>query len=45
MTTVNDMSQLSDDDILEGFKNSDGKIVKEYFYGYCRVAYCIYDQR
>lgn len=45
MTTVNDMSQLSDDDIMEGFKNSDGKIVKEYFYGYCRVAYCIYDQR
>lgn len=45
MTTENDMSQLSDDDILEGFKNSDGKIVKEYFYGYCRVAYCIYDQR
>ena len=45
MTTVNDMSQLSDDDILEGFKKSDGKIVKEYFYGYCRVAYCIYDQR
>ena len=45
MTTANDMSQLSDDDILEGFKNSDGKIVKEYFYGYCRVAYCIYDQR
>lgn len=45
MTIVNDMSQLSDDDILEGFKNSDGKIVKEYFYGYCRVAYCVYDQR
>ena len=45
MTTVNDMSQLSDADILEGFKNSDGKIVKEYFYGYCRVAYCVYDQR
>lgn len=45
MTTVNDMSQLSDDDILEGFKNSDGKIVKEYFYGYCRVAYYVYDQR
>lgn len=45
MTTANDMSQLSDDDILEGFKNSDGKIVKEYFYGYCRVAYCVYDQR
>ena len=45
MTTVNNMSQLSDDDILEGFKNSDGKIVKEYFYGYCRVAYCVYDQR
>ena len=27
MTTVNDMSQLSDDDILEGFKIGVGKIV------------------
>ena len=45
MATANEMSQLSDDAILEGFKNSDGKIVKEYFYGYCRVAYCVYDQR
>ena len=40
-----DLSELTDDEILEGFKNSDGKIVKEYFYGYCRVAYCVYDQR
>ena len=42
---LKDLSELSDDEILEGFKNSDGKIVKEYFYGYCRVAYCVYDQR
>ena len=40
-----DLSELSDDEILEGFKNGDGKIVQEYFYGYCRVAYCVYDKR
>lgn len=39
------LMQLSDDEILEGFKASDSKITKEYFYGYCRVAYCIYDKR
>lgn len=36
---------LSDDEILLGFRHADGGIVKEYFYGYCRVAYCIYDRR
>ena len=35
---------LSDDKILAGFRNADSRIVKEYFYGYCRVAYCIYDK-
>lgn len=40
-----DLTQLSDDEILEGFKASDSKIIREFFYGYCRVAYCIYDKR
>jgi DNA-directed RNA polymerase specialized sigma24 family protein len=39
------LSELSDDDILQGFKHGDARIVKEYFYGYCRVAYCIYDKQ
>lgn len=38
------VAQLTDDEILEGFRNADEHIVKEYFYGYCRVAYCIYDR-
>ena len=41
---VNNVAQLTDDEILEGFRNADELIVKEYFYGYCRVAYCIYDR-
>lgn len=41
---VNNVAQLTDDEILEGFRNADEHIVKEYFYGYCRVAYCIYDR-
>ncbi len=40
-----DLSQLSDDEILLGFKDADARIVREYYYGYCRVAYCIYDKR
>lgn len=39
------LAMLSDDDILRGFKDANAKIVKEYFYGYCRVAYCVYDKR
>lgn len=41
----NNVAQLKDDEILEGFRNADEHIVKEYFYGYCRVAYYIYDRR
>lgn len=41
----NNVAQLTDYEILEGFRNADEHIVKEYFYGYCRVAYCIYDRR
>lgn len=40
----NNVAQLTDDEILEGFRNADEHIVKEYFYGYCRVAYCIYNR-
>lgn len=40
----NNVAQLTDDEILEGFRNADEHIVKEYFYGYCRVAYYIYDR-
>lgn len=36
---------LDDNAILQGFKRGDGNIVKTYFYGYCRMAYCIYDKR
>ena len=39
-----DLSQLSDDEILQGFKDANARIVREYYYGYCRVAYCIYDK-
>ncbi len=39
------LAMLSDDDILQGFEKANAKIVKEYFYGYCRVAYCVYDKR
>ena len=39
------LENLSDDEILQGFKDANARIVREYYYGYCRVAYCIYDKR
>lgn len=42
---VTNLSALTDDEILQGLRDSNPKIVKEYFYGYCRVAYCIYDRK
>ena len=39
------LESLSDDEILQGFKEANARIVREYYYGYCRVAYCIYDKR
>lgn len=39
------LESLSDDGILQGFKDADARIVREYYYGYCRMAYCIYDKR
>ena len=37
--------QLSDEDVLSGFRKGNAAIIREYFYGYCRVGYNIFDQR
>ena len=37
--------QLSDKQILEGFRQGDSAIIREYFYGYCRTGYYLFDQR
>ena len=36
---------LADNDIIRGFREGDAGIIRKYFYGYCRVAYNIFDQR
>lgn len=36
---------VTDDDILKGFQSYDADVTKEYFYGYCRRAYRIYDHK
>ena len=36
---------LSDDDIIKGFRRGDGDIIREYFYGYCEAGYRLFDQR
>ena len=37
--------QLSDKDILKGFRKGNAAIIRDYFYGYCETAYNIYDQK
>ena len=34
--------QLSDEEILSGFREGDADIIREYFYGYCQVGYNIF---
>lgn len=36
---------LSDEEILEGFRNGKADIIRTYFYGYCQAGYSIFDQR
>ena len=36
---------LSDEEIIEGLRNRDPQITRDYFYGVCRIAYHIYNQR
>lgn len=37
--------RLSDDDVIRGFRRGDADIIREYFYGYCRAGYCVFDRR
>ena len=37
--------RLSDDEIIEGFRERDSNIIREYFYGYCEAGYRLFDQR
>ncbi len=39
------MPQLSDSQILTGFRKGDEHIFREYFYEYCRAGYYVYDKR
>ena len=39
------MAHLPDDIILNGFISFNDDMTKEYFYGYCRRAYSIYDSK
>ena len=37
--------RLSDDEIIEGLREGDSYIIREYFYGYCEAGYRLFDQR
>ena len=37
--------RLSDDAILSGFRRGDARIIREYFYEYCRVGYQLFDKK
>ena len=36
---------LSDSEIINGFREWDPDIIQEYFYGYCRIGYYIFDKK
>jgi len=36
---------LSEEQIIRGFRDGDAYIIRTYFYGYCEIAYHIFDQR
>ena len=36
---------LSDREIIEGFRKGDADIIREYFYGYCKAGYIIFDRK
>ena len=38
-------NNLSDKEIIYGFRKGDSDIIREYFYGYCEVGYNLFDQR
>ena len=37
--------EIDDEAIISGLRNRDSKITRDYFYGYCRMAYYIYDRQ
>ena len=37
--------RLSEKDIIKGFREGDGDIIRRYFYGYCEAGYHYYDQK
>lgn len=39
------IDNLDDNEIVEGLRNRDERITRQYFYEYCRMAYCIYSKR
>lgn len=36
---------LSDEAIISGFRKGDSRIIRKYFYGYCRAGYYLFDRR
>jgi len=37
--------RLSDDEIIESFREGNSDIIRNYFYGYCEPGYRFFDQR
>lgn len=44
METKTNLS-LTEEEIIEKLRQRDSQVTRDYFYGYCRVAYHVYDKR
>ncbi len=38
-------TEMSEEKILKGIREGNNAITRQYFYEYCRIAYCIYDKK
>ena len=38
-------TELTDEEIIDGLRNKDERITRQFFYGYCRMAYCVCDKK
>ena len=36
---------MSDEQIIRGFREGNADTIRKYFYGYCYVGYCVFDQK
>ena len=37
--------ELTDEEIVDALRHKDERVTRQYFYEYCRIAYCVYNKK